>query len=330
MHSIPVASLMGVSHPAAGQIADAIHRTLLPEVDPAAADVPGRVAHAWRLWQGSSTEKTAVAAVLPDLLTDARAAARVLDGEARRQAYADLAQAYHLTQSYTSYQPSAELVWLAAGLGMAAAQESESPTAIAAAAWYRAEVHRTTGDADAAEGVAADCSTLLNPHAGGEQLAAFGVLNLALARAHSQRGNDGVAWRHWDIASDAADALGPSYTHPWLLGFSRFTVEWFGVAVGTDLFRAGEAIRRSEAVNLDDMPSQPKRAAYLMEVARAYLQRREYMAVVYLLNQAHRESSETVKHRPFARQTLLELASEQRGIVRGEARKLATAVGLLS
>jgi hypothetical protein len=328
VQNVPMALMTKAGHPAVGQVADAMHRVALPgDADPATLAVPQRVTNAWSRWNNSSAEKTAVADLLPDLLTDARTAARVLDGDARRRAQADLAQVYHLVQMWVAFQPRTELVWLAADRAMSAAQEADSPTAIAAAAWMSAHAHRSVGGIDAAEQVARECLTLLDPQVGGEQLAMYGELHISLATTYSQAGRGGIAWQCLDKASEAADALGPGYMHPWVL-FSRASVDGSAVTVDADLFHTGEAIRRSDAVSLADIPSRTRRAVYLMASARAHLQRREYIAVVHLLGRAFRESSETTRHRPWARQTVLELM-DRRGPVRDDARELAGVMGML-
>lgn len=326
--SIPVASVTKADHPATQAIADAMGRAVHPpNIEPNTASVATRVAQAWQLWHQSSAERTAVAGVLPELLRDARSATRVLEGLARRRAQADLAQVYHLCQLFLAHQPAAELVWLAADRGMTAAQEADDPEALAVAAWYYAYVYRGAGNFDAAEQVVADIIPLLDPEAGGEQLARWGQLNLGVALAHGKAGRGGVADRYWDKASKAVDALGAGYMHPWLM-FSKFTVDAFRVTLDVDLFRPGEAIRRSEALQLGDMPSHTRRASFLMDSARAHHQRREHVAVVHLLGSALRQSIETTRHQPFARQSVLELM-DRRGAVRDDARELALAMGLL-
>ncbi|WP_433058496.1 helix-turn-helix domain-containing protein [Dactylosporangium sp. CS-033363] len=326
--SIPVASVTKATHPATAAIAEAMNRPVVArDVDPDSADVHSRVGHAWQLWHGSTTERTAVAAVLPDLLRDARAVVRLVDGADRRRAYADLAQVYHLCQLFLAHQPAAELVWLAADRGMQAAQDADDPLAIATAAWYYAYVYRGAGQFAAAEEVVGDVIPLLDPEASTDHLARWGQLQLGVALASAKAGRGGVAWKYWDRSSGAADALGRGYLHPRTM-FGRFTVDAFAVTIDVELFRAGEAVVRAERLDLGDMPSHTRRAAFLMDSARAHHQRREHVAVVHLLGRALRESVETTRHQPFARQAILELMG-RRGTVRDDARELALSVGLL-
>jgi len=296
------------------------------DVDAATLDIPGRVARAWELWHKSHTERTAVGAVLPGLIDDARTAVRLLDAGERRRAYADLAQVYHIAQIFLAFQPAAEMVWLAADRGMSAAEDADDPAAFAGAAWYCAHIYRFSNQLDAAEAVAVQAAEMLHPEAGGDQLALWGQMQVARALTNAKAGRAGQAWRHWDLAADAARALGPDYMHPWLT-FGQALVDIFGVEIAVSLVSPGEAVRRSEAVALDAMPSPTRRASLYLDTAQAYVQQREPECVLAMLNRALRESVDTTRHRPNARQAALELLDE-RGEVRKGARELAVAIGL--
>src|SRR5262249_27545650 len=151
-----------------------------------------------------------------------------LDGPARRRAYADLAQVYHLAQIFLAFQPAAEMVWLAADRGMGAAEDTDDPAAFAGAAWYCAHIYRFANQLDAAEAIAIEAAEKLNPAAGGDQLALWGQMQLAGALTHAKAGRAGQAWRQWDEAAKAARALGPEYMHPWLT-FGHALVDILGV-----------------------------------------------------------------------------------------------------
>src|SRR5436190_21252417 len=76
------------------------------------AGLTGRVAQTWELWHGARRHRTAIASLLPGLLRDTRTAVRRVDGDQRRAVLRALAQIYHLTQLYLSFQPAPELVTL--------------------------------------------------------------------------------------------------------------------------------------------------------------------------------------------------------------------------
>ncbi len=324
--SIPVASVSKATHDAAGDLATAmINATRTPAAEqPSLPALTAQVDQAWTLWHRSNAHRTAVATVLPNLLTDAHAATRSLTGGPRRAALAEQARVYHLAQNFFAFQPAEQLVWLAADRAMIAATDADEPAAIAAAAWYYAHVYRASAQLDAAEDVLAAAASLLDPNAGGEQLARWGQLQLGLALTHAKAGHAGQAWRHFDLAGDAADRHGG--THPWLM-FGRPAVDAYAVTIDTDLFRPGEAARRVERYDPATLPSRTRRAVYLIEAARAHSLRKNNLAVVHLLGNALREASDTVRYNTFARTTAAELA-EHGGAVRTDARQLAAAIGL--
>ena len=328
VQSVPVASITKAGHDGTPAIADAMQRTArVADHPPTPDDITIRVSRAWKLWHHSYEERTALAALLPDLITDTRRAARAADPGQRRPMHVALANVYHLAQLFLAFQPVEALVWLSADRAAAAADDADDPLAIARAAWYYAHVYRADAQPDAAEAVALDALALLDPETNDEQRTHWGQLQLAVALAHAKAGREGLAWRHWDLASDAARALGAGYVHPVLM-FSTGAVDAYGVTIATDLVRPGDAIRRSEAVDSAMLPSRTRRAFYLLETARAHRLRREYASVAYLLRHAVRESHDTVKHSIFARAAVLDLL-EHRGPIREDARELALAIGLL-
>ncbi|MFI7493068.1 helix-turn-helix domain-containing protein [Micromonospora echinaurantiaca] len=326
--SLPVASVTRAGHPDVDSVAAAMQRTAGSVGDPTPVDVlRGLVDQAWTLWHRSTAERTAVAAVLPGLLADLQRSARRLNGPARRQALVELARVYHLAQLYLAHQPYPELVWLAADRAMLAAQDADDPAAIAVAAWYYAHVYRGANQIDAAEQVLVEAAGVVDPTAGSEQLARWGQAQLGIALGHSKAGRAGQAWRAWDAADEAASRLGNGYAHPWLM-FGPAACAAYAVTIETDLCRPGEAVRRADTMNYRALPSCTRRAAALIEAARAHVLHRGEVAAVHLLGRALRESVDTVRHNPYARTAALEL-SNRPGTVGEDARELALAIGVM-
>jgi transcriptional regulator with XRE-family HTH domain len=88
-----------------------------------------------------------------------------------------------------------------------------------------------------------------------------------------------------------------------------------------------EAIRRGDTVALRAMPSPTRRASLFLDMAQAHVQQRDHEGVLAMLDRALQESVDTVRHRPNARQAVVELLG-QRGAVGRDARKVALAIGL--
>jgi transcriptional regulator with XRE-family HTH domain len=295
------------------------------------ADVAGleaRVRQLWELWHGARRHRTAVAGLLPTVLHDARTTVRRAEGNERRRALAAEAQVYHLTQLFLSFQPVPELVALTSDRAMMAAQDADNPVAMAAAGWYANHRFRDAGEQqEARTQLAMDAARLLDPERGTDDRALWGLLHLAVALSYAKVGHEGDAWRYWDHADQAARALGDGYVHPWLM-FGRGMVDAYAVTMLADLTHGGEAVRRADRLDLDTIPSATRRSFHMIETARAYHQRREYVACVHLLRRAYDEAPDTSRFNIFSRSATLDLVEHGGSTVRHDALELAHSLGV--
>ncbi|BCJ71230.1 hypothetical protein CS0771_07740 [Catellatospora sp. IY07-71] len=327
--SVPVAAVTK----AATVPGERVVNVMTTHTRPAASGEPnvdrflGRVDQAWQLWNTAPAGKAAIAAVLPELLIDGRSTVAQLEGRARRRASTGIARTYHLTQQLFAFSPHVEMVWLSADRAMSAAQDADDPAAIAAAAWYYSHVYRSSGQLGKAHEVVEQAAADLDPRAGhAEQTARWGKLQLAAARTHSKAGDEGIAWRCWDRAKQAADALPDGYVHPWLM-FGAAEVAATAVGIEVDLFHPGRAIRRAATLDLTGLPAH-RRAAAFIDIARAYQLTGDPVGLVHMIGKALRENVDVTERDPFVRQAILDLV-DNGGPVRDDARELALAVGLL-
>lgn len=330
---IPATSYSKAAHPALPQITAALTSYPLDTreaVPLSAAGLAARVSQAWQLWHGAARQRTAVAVVLPDLLREARIAVRLHDGSERRACLASLAQTYHICQLYLSFQPAPEMLMLAGDRAMSAALDADDPYAIAGAAWYMNHIFRDAGERDETRiDLATRTARMLSPGKGGEDLARWGLLQLAIALSHAKSGHEGNALRHWDEASRAARALGSSYAHPWLI-FGPGMVDAYAVTIQADLAHSGQATRIAYALDLGTMPSATRRSFHYSEAARAYLGRREHVATMHLLGKAWNESPDTTHFSLFARSAAVELSEHGPSAIRDDATQLRQRLGLLA
>ncbi|WP_159941839.1 MULTISPECIES: helix-turn-helix domain-containing protein [unclassified Nocardiopsis] len=300
-----------------------------PDAEPLSArELGDRVRHAWQLWHGNRDHRTRIAEVIPGLISDLQAAARLTEGKERRRILAALAQTYHLAQLYLSFQPAQELVTLTGDRAMAAAQDADDPHAIAVAAWYMNHVFRDAGERhEARVDLAMSASELLRPDSDPEDLARWGLLQLAAALSYAKVGRSGDAWRYWDRADEAARRLGDRYAHPFLI-FGRGMVDAYAITMNADLFKAGTAIRAAGSVDLAAMPSATRRSFHIIESARAHSLQGEDVAVVHLLAKAYEESPETAQYNRFTRATVMDLSVSGNGMIRDDVRRLARKIGV--
>jgi transcriptional regulator with XRE-family HTH domain len=330
--SMPVASFARIPHDAVPAIREAVRDPLLA-IPPGPVDVAAlasRTADAWRLWHQSPQHRTDVGRVLPRLLTDARIAARAAEIADRRDANAVLADVYALVQHEVVWASEAELTWTVADRAMTAAQEADTPAALAGGAWTLGMVQRSAGDTDGALTLTRDAAALLEPRledAADEMRALYGALQLHAATTCARAGREGDAWAHWDAARDTASRLSDHYHHPWTM-FGDSNVKLHAVSIAADLSRSAEARTSAESIDAEEIPSRERRGRLGVEIARAYHQRRDYPAMLHWLEEAYRTSADSVRYSPSARQMAADAVDHGGALISRRARSLAGSVGL--
>ncbi|MBF6064623.1 helix-turn-helix transcriptional regulator [Nocardia terpenica] len=330
--SIPVDSFGRIPHDALPAIREAVRAPLLrtPTGTVDIAALASRTAQAWRVWHHSSQHRTDVGRILPRLITDARIAVRTTEGGDRRRANAVLTDIYALAQHEVVWASEAELVWIVADRAMAAAQDADTPMALASAAWTLGMVQRTTGDTDAAIGLVNDAADLLTPalaEGGDEVRAMYGALRLHAATTAARAGREGDAWRYWDAADGVAARLDARYHHPWTM-FGASNVELHAVSISIDLSKSADARSRAEGIDPESIPSRERRGRLGVEIARSYHQRRDYPAMLHWLEYAYRTANDSVRYSPTARQMVADALTHGGALISHRARSLAGSIGL--
>ncbi|MEU4474671.1 helix-turn-helix transcriptional regulator [Micromonospora sp. NPDC023888] len=323
----------GPEHPALGSVRDAVNRcTFSGDAAPEPLSRLGdRLAAAWRARHQASDHRTVLGALLPDLLRDVQRAALTYEGAERRRAQALLAEALGLAQMFLAYQPAAEILWRVADRAMVAAQESGDPEALACAGWFLCQVHRDAGDWDTAMAVTLDVLSALESRAADAStnlLALFGALHFEAAYTAARSGEEGRAWRYWDRADRVAQRLPQGFYQP-QTSFSRVIMGAHAVTVAVELQKSGEAVRQARRHDAAAIPSRPRRARHLIEVARAHHGKDDRGTAMASLRQAYESAPETIRFNGYARQITLDLLSGPPS-TRKDARDLALKVGLVS
>ncbi|MBX7268209.1 helix-turn-helix domain-containing protein [Micromonospora sp. Llam7] len=323
----------GPEHPALASVRDAVNRVVFADdaKPESLSRLRERLAVAWRARHQASDHRTVLGGLLPGLLRDTQRAALVYEGDERRQAQALVAETLGLAQMFIAYQPAAELLWRVADRAMVAAQESGVPEAVACAGWFLCQVHRDAGDWDTAMAVTLDVLSALEPQAADGSvnlLALWGALNFEAAYTAARAGEEGRAWRYWDRADRVAQRLPEGFYQP-QTSFSRVVMGAHAVTVAVELQKSGEAVRQARRHDAAAIPSRPRRARHLIEVARAHYGKDDQEATVATLRQAYESAPETIRFNGYARQITLDLLDGPRA-TRDDARDLAVRVGLVS
>ncbi|GAA2108335.1 helix-turn-helix domain-containing protein [Streptomyces synnematoformans] len=335
--SMSVDMFIGPGHAKLPAVRDAINLFPLPgnREAPTLAHLRARLDRAWSARHSAPNHRDVVGGLLPGLLIDAQLAARQADTAAERRAVQSLlAEAYSLSQFFLAYQPDSSLLWRVAERGMVAAQESEDPHAIGAAAWLLAQAHRDAGprNFDAADEVnraAVDYLRPLLPDADDRTLAIAGALDFELGYTAARRGADGEAWGHWDEARRKARRLPADFYHP-ITSFGQAIMGAHAVTVAVELHAGGESVRQAAKSDAVTIPSRPRRARHRIEEARGYQLAGQVETAMATLEKAHKAAPETIRYNGYARRIILEETEAKSPDRRQRAARLADEIGLLA
>ena len=266
--------------------------------------------------------------ILPRLVTDARAAARSAEEAQRRTANAVLAEVYALVQHEIVWASEAELTWTVADRAMIAAQEADTPVALAGAAWTLGMVQRSAGDVDGALSLARDAAALLEPlmDAGRRRARSGRGAGAARFLDMCQGGPGGRCVADWDRAGVIARGLPAGYHHPWTM-FGSSNVDLHAVSISADLTKSQEA--RSRAEQIDPEPSQagtPWPAGVRSHAPMA--SGRTTPACCTGWSWPIQTSADSVQYSPSARQLASEAVDHGGPLISRRARVLAGSLGL--
>ncbi|MBE1484665.1 helix-turn-helix domain-containing protein [Plantactinospora soyae] len=325
----PVSVSVGPGHAYLPAVREALNRWpigLDTEPQPL-SHIRARLDNAWRARHAAPDHRTVIGALLPGLIHDAQHAARVSTD--RQQAYALLTEALGLTQMFLAYQPSGELVLRTVDRAMLAAQESGDPLALACATWFAAAAHRESGDWDTAMAVTLDAMRAIEPKlpdASDDLLASWGALQVEASHTAARAGEAGKAWHHLDIAGGVAKRLPEDFYQRWS-SFSAVIMGPHAVTVEVELRKGGHALRQADRTDARAIPSRPRRARHLIEVARGHHLRNDRQATMGTLDLAYETAPETIRYNGYARSMVLELLGSP-AAQRRPAHDLALKVGL--
>ncbi|WP_307835489.1 helix-turn-helix domain-containing protein [Streptomyces adelaidensis] len=335
--SVRIGLFAGPGHPRLAAVraaVDSFPLTTRREAPPA-AHLQARLARAWKARHSAPDHREVIGALLPDLIRDAQLAVRQSDtAPERRAAQAALAEVYSLCQFFVAYQPDPALLWRVAERALVAAQESEDPHAIGAAAWLAAQAHRDAGPAhfDAADAVNLDTLAYLEPllpDASDDVLAITGALTFEAGYTAARRAETGTAWRYWDQARAMAERLPVDYYHP-MTSFCRAIMGAHAVTVAVELRQGGEAVRQSAAADAVTIKSRPRRARHRIEEARGYQLDGQPDVALATLEKAHESAPETIKYNGYAKRIVLEETGSKDPGRRRRASQLAVKIGMLA
>lgn len=331
---MPVSAWEGPQHPAAVAVRNIVGvNSFAPSMQsgplPDIAELAGQVAAAWRDWHNLPDNRTAVTRRLPFLITELEQATIVLDGTPRRAAHGALASAYSLAQHLAVDITEPEVGRVLVDRAVRAARLADDPVSLALGAWSYGHVLRSL-DADGAVRIVSAAAAELEQRMSDDDDVAglFGSLNLHCAVSAAHQGQEGAAWRFWDIAEGISRRLPAGYSHP-VTAFGSENVAIHGVSIASTLRRPGEAVQRASRIDADSVPSRERRGRLFGEIADGHMERGELADALRFLERSYQTSPEAAPFSPLTRGVAVELVRSARGPVKDAASTLAERMGIL-
>jgi hypothetical protein len=205
-----------------------------------------------------------------------------------------------------------EAAWIAANRAMAAAERAGNPMLVAAGAFRLVFVFLAARHYDQAEETARTAAAALQPRAdqGDPQaMSLWGALTLQRAVIASRVNDSDAAYDHLERARQVAMRLGDG-RNDYNTEFSPANVGLYEIAIAVELGDAGRALRVAATVGTTELSAE-RRARMLIDMARAYAQRRQVNEAVVALRQAEDITPEQVHGHELVGQLVSDLLAMQ-------------------
>lgn len=286
------------------------------------------VTEAWRLVHASRYAD--LASRLPRLLGDAQAAAGQLAGKDSRRGRMAAAQTYQLMSAMLMKLGETEMAWLAGDRAVQAAERARDPLLMAAGIVRIGHAFLAADRLDDTARIVGEAALNLEGNTSGESpeaLSVLGALQLiaAVAAMRQARGDD--AYEQLAKAEATARRLGGD-RNDFHTEFGPTNVAVHAVGIAVESGDAGTALRRAASIDAEQL-SPERRSRFLIDVARAYGQRRMTEEAVQTLREAERLTPEQVRTHQLVREMVRDLLRTGRRQPDKPLRDLARRIGVV-
>ena len=288
-------------------------------------ELRAQTGRAWELTHASSYVE--LASLLPDLIMESERATLRLTGGDRTAAFSQLAHVYQATSAAMAKLRQVDVAWVTGDRSIQAADRAGEPLLVAAGMFRIAHAFLSGNRIEEALRTALAAADALEPQVATgppELVAIWGALNQAGAVIATRASEEEIARQRMRKAEEAAARLGGD-RNDFETEFGPANVALHAVAVAVELGDAGEALRRAATVDASRL-SVERRGRFLLDVARAYAQRRKTGEAVRAIEEAEALTPEQVRSHPMVREMVRDLLRRR---VNPELRRLAERIGVL-
>jgi len=260
----------------------------------------------------------------PLLLADALLAARQYDGDDRIRAHELLALSYQAAASILTKLGEADLAWMAAERGLAAAQETGNLAVTGSLFRSVSFALLSTGRLVPATQLTEAGAAFLQPHLTDEDGAlqsVYGMLFLAGSMAASRSEDRSTTRSYLAEAEGAATRLGADRNHLWT-AFGPTNVAIHRVNTAMELGDVQIALDLGPDLDTSALPAE-RRVRHLLDVARAYSSTGRQDAALFTVLNAEQLAPEQVRHHYLSRQLVLTWIRNTQGKPSRELDRLA-------
>jgi hypothetical protein len=291
----------------------------------------GQVDYACAAWL--SSHFTTMGRVLPGLIAESQRAVAALDGDDRLEAVRCLVMSYRLASSTLLKLETTELAWLAADRAMLTARSVDDTVCLARASRCVARAVACLGQPDEALDVLITMTNRMEPELASRDrqlLSLYGMLLLPAEMAAAQNGDGDTALTMHRRAEQIARQLGPGYCDP-ITVFGVANVALHRIAALVRMDEGGRAVAYARTIEPQSLARLPRerKAAYLLDMAEAHRQCRQYPEATAAVVRAEQVAPEEVRRRPATHmliRRLLDVASGQPSLL---LRQLADRAGVV-
>jgi transcriptional regulator with XRE-family HTH domain len=267
---------------------------------------------------------------LPALITRLQAACALLPGPGRLQAYTLSAEAHHVAARILLKAGDHGLGWVAADRSMQAAHASEDPVTIGSSARIIAHAMMASGHLAAAAATAAAQAERLDRAIDGHDpasLSVYGSLLLSGAVAASGHDDRSSALELLAEAEEAGRRLGADRNLRWT-AFGPTNAQLHRVNIALALGDAGTALDVARTVDLGSVILTERKATFLIDAARAYLQCGKHERSYVALRAAEHIAPEEITGRRAARDVVTALITTGPPSVQRQASEFGQRIGI--